>query len=215
MTELRAPILTKMALQWLREQFPDALLTTELAVAKYGDASLDVAAITEEGIFGVEVKGDGDSAARLARQGWAYGRAALYMWLLPSPAMEKKVGKHKPHGWGSLIINSDGLKERYPIRNYNSPLPNSAAGLLSILWKPELIKVANAEKVVFGKRDSVEKIAFAIAEVVPLATIRAAVCQALLARKWRKQPFPKTVYYPGDALPEISPIRTNETGENE
>ena len=27
-----------MALRWLRDQYPDALLTAELAVAKYGEA---------------------------------------------------------------------------------------------------------------------------------------------------------------------------------
>ena len=202
MTGYRAPILTGMALHWLRERFPDALLTTELAVAKYGDASLDVAAVTDRGIFGIEVKGDGDSPARLERQGWVYSRAALHMWLLPSPSLEARAKKHRPRGWGFLTVAGAGLKERGQIYE-NLPLPNAPAALLDILWKPELVAFAKSQGVRVTSRHASQEIARSVAEAVPLGTVRAHVCQVLLAREWEKPPYAKRVFRAYDDLPEI------------
>ena len=201
MSEYKAPILTVMALHWMREKFPDAMLTTELAVAKYGQASLDVAAITEDVIFGVEVKGDGDSPTRLLRQGWVYSRAAYQMWLLPAPSLEQKCVKHHPRGWGLLNIGSDGINEKWKV--YDPPLPNAPAALLDILWKKELLKLSKELGLSFKQRQPCHDIATGIAEITPLSTIRTHTCRILRARNWQEFPYDKTVYRHGDPLPEI------------
>lgn len=201
MTDHKAPALTVMALHWMREKFPDAMLTTELAVAKYGEASLDVAAITETAIYGVEVKGDGDSPSRLLRQGWVYSRAAHQMWLMPAPSIEKQCDKHRPRGWGLLVIDGPGIKEA--VLTYETPLPNAAATLSGLLWKPELIKLAKVLGLAFKQSQPSHIISTKMAEEIPLSTIRTNVCQILRKRNWNQGQFSKTVYHPGDPLPEI------------
>ena len=209
MTEYRAPILTIMALHWMRKKFPDAMLTTELAVAKYGEASIDVGAITETAIYGVEVKGNGDSTSRLLRQGWVYSRAAYQMWLLPAPSLEKGCKKHKPQGWGMLHVDGDSLDEVQRV-HAEHPLPNAAATLLSILWKPEILKLSRELGLSFKQSQTCHVIEAGMAEELPLSVIRPKVCQILRKRKWHQSQFPKTVYHPNDELPLAPPGEIEE-----
>ena len=206
MSEFPAGRLKIMALHWLRRQYPDALLTTELAVAKYGDAMLDVAAVTETEIVGVEVKGDGDSASRLERQGWTYARSARWMWLLPAPSLRSSATKKKPVGWGLLEPNGDMLLERHRA----NLLPNAPAALVDILWKPELVKVAAEFGVPINKKSGCHLIADAVAEAVPLGKLRPTVCRFLRERRWSDlrrdggMSVSKTVYTATDALPALA-----------
>ncbi len=206
MTDYPAPKLTLMALHWMRSEYPHALLTTELSIGKYGAALIDVAAITERDILGIEIKGDGDSPSRLARQGWVYSRSASKMWLLAAPSIKDRVAKHRPPNWAWLNPEGDGLNCPHP--PYGR-LPNSPAALLEILWKDELLAVAGQLTVNAKRRWNVDRIADLVAETATLETLRPAVCQALLDRDWMRL-LQKKVYRPGDALPETSPIRETE-----
>ena len=205
MNNYPADRLKVMALHWLRRQYPAALLTTELAVAKYGDAMLDVAAITESEIIGIEVKGDGDSASRLERQGWVYARAARRMWLLPAPSLWTSTTKKKPRGWGLLEPTGGNLSEYYAA----DLLPNAPAALVDVLWKPELIKVAAEFGVAINKKSGCHLIADAVAEAVPLGKLRPTVCRFLRERRWSSLPRDgmsksKIVYAAADALPALA-----------
>lgn len=218
MKEFRAARMKLMALHWLRERHPDALLTTELAVGKYGDASLDVAAILPDKIVGVEIKGDGDSANRLERQGWVYSRTASEMWLFPAPSLIENAGKHRPRGWGLLRTEGEGVRVRLEVGNWRTGthLPNAPAALLDILWKPELVATGQALNVAFNPRAACHVIAHQIAEHSTLSEVRPRVCQALIDRDWGRYPRPgmgKIVYRPGDPIPALSPQREKESDE--
>jgi hypothetical protein len=211
MDDYPAARLKPLALEWLRFQFPDALLTLELGVAKYGEALLDAAAITSDGIYGIEIKGDGDSPARLERQGWIYSRTASQMWLLPAPSLRERCKKHQPRGWGILEPGAGGLACTWHAGNR---LHNAPASLLNILWKTELLKVGPRVGVFCKSAWPSDKIAEAIAESAPLSEVRSLVCETLLHRDWSSmKPGGKPVWRPGDALPvfECSPKPTKPT----
>jgi hypothetical protein len=145
-----------LAPHWLRNRYPNALLTTELSIEKYGNALLDQisAAITEEGIFGVEVKGDSDNLNRLERQGWVYSRAASKMWLLCSPSFNDKARKCRPRGWGLLeILSNENAAKVFCAMDvwHQVRLPNAPATLLGILWKSELINVSRQCRLSFQR----------------------------------------------------------------
>lgn len=193
-----------MAMLWLRQQFPEAILIPELAIAKYGDALLDVAALMPTDIYGVEVKGEGDSPSRLLRQGWVYSRAASHMWVLPSPCLRQRVARARPPGWGILEVMGDGRV--YPTLNtYRQRLPNAPAALLGILWKRELIALGRELEASFNSKSAVHDIADSIAESIPLGDIRSGVCRTLYKRPWRS-PLPvglgKPVFYPDEPITE-------------
>lgn len=201
MEEYPAKKLTVMALHWLRERYPNALLTTELAVAKYGEASLDAAAIMPDQIVGVEVKGDGDSPSRLERQGFSYSRSATRMLLLPAPSIHGRIVKRRPKGWGLLMPDGNALNCRLEAKD---KLPNAPAALLDILWKEELLVVAKTLNINAKRRETCCRIANNVAELAPLGKIRSAVCEILYNRNWdRFYGFGKVVYRPESELPKI------------
>jgi hypothetical protein len=99
---VKAIELRDKAKAWLRAKYPDAVVTHELSVAEYGHALVDVAAITPDFIHGIEIKGEGDSPARLALQGGMYSRVCRKMHLLCCPTIASRCMKHLPYGWGVL-----------------------------------------------------------------------------------------------------------------
>lgn len=198
--EFKAPRLKVMALHWLRSKWPGAVLTTELALHKWGEASVDVAAILPSAIIGVEVKGDGDSHRRLERQGWVYSRSATELWLLPAPALHDKMVEHKPRGWGVLRVEDGGLVEQQ--RCWRDEIYNSPAALLDICWRREL-DILGRKYGFKVKGMTAVQLQAALAEIVTLAEARAFTCGCLRSRQWDgRVPYPKVVYHPGDPLPE-------------
>ena len=110
--EMRAANLLPLAIDWLRERHPTAIIVTEMSVADWGAARIDVAAITETHIVGVEIKGFGDSLTRLDRQGLAYGMVAREMWLLPCDELAGKVQPKLPYGWGVLEVDGEKVRPK-------------------------------------------------------------------------------------------------------
>lgn len=100
--KVRARELTDLAHEWLRARFPKAHIRRELSLGAWASAAIDVAAICEDQIVGVEIKGDGDSPSRLKLQGAMYGRACRKVYLLSSPALADRCYKHKPPEWDML-----------------------------------------------------------------------------------------------------------------
>lgn len=193
-----------LALYYLRARFPEAVLTTELAVLKYGDARLDVAGILPDRFVGIEVKGDGDGPERLERQGWTYGRTVDRLWLLPAPSLYERCKKHRPRGWGLLEVNTDepvALTQRR--RGY--PQNQCAEDLLGLPWKTELVAIAKALEVSVNRAESGVHLTQRLAETVPLGRIRRAVCTTFYHRNWAQFTLPgrppRIVYRPGDPLP--------------
>lgn len=101
---MKANELRELAINWLRAEYPNSIIVTELSVSVWGGALIDVAAITETEIVGVEIKGEGDSPTRLELQGHVYGRVARRMWLLADESIQAKCFAKCPSGWGRLEV---------------------------------------------------------------------------------------------------------------
>ncbi len=250
---IRAPALKAHALRWLRRQYPDALLVPELCVGNWGAASIDVAAVTEAEIIGIEVKGVGDSPSRLERQGIAYGMVASRMWLLPTPSLEARCWKARPAGWGRLVIREgecvvyvgdevehrpeptpgggtvykphkigevlhrDSLADLVEYYGARTMQHASGAVMLGVLWADELRTLwaeTQSAGLVTGKcPSSADHIRPLLADTLPLSVIRPFLCRTLRARRWERGPMTgggKTVFRPGDALPDITAPEMSE-----
>lgn len=211
---LSAIELRLLAQEWLTQRHPDAIIVTEFSVADWGGAMLDIAAITETKIVGIEVKGTGDSPARLARQGLAYGMVAREMWLLPCPSIRDKCLAQRPAGWGRLEVwdgkvrpqnRATKLGERvktkhgwsYPsIRDDSRYEPDSPQGrghvsphaMCGTLWKDELAAIAARHRLDgVSKSSYVHVIAEAIEDQLPATTIHDEMIAELRGRRWRKE----------------------------
>lgn len=190
MTEYTADILTEMGIKFLRERYPDAIVMKEFCGGKWGVSSIDLAAITKNRIIGMEIKGEGDSFARLSLQGPTYAMVANTMFLVLCPSLAEKNARIRkvPRRWHLLEIDEDALKvpryfDRFEEQKYGR-LDNSPYRLLGLLWKKELIAAARQVRVDAVHRENVDTIINRIAELAPLGEIRKAVVGQLWGRNW-------------------------------
>lgn len=177
--------LTDLAIEWLRERFPGALIVPEFVCGSLSSARVDVAAITSTGIHAIEVKGDGDTHARLATQGPLFAAVCSTVRLLHTPN-QPRIADHCPLGWGRFDITDGKLDDGgYPAPDWLL----SPRQLLALMWRDELVALHIQQfggKVRDRKGRSVMALAPELAEVMPLKDIRNGVCRTLRARDWSK-----------------------------
>jgi hypothetical protein len=209
---MKASDLLPLAVDWLGATYPGAIIVPELSVSDWGGALVDVAAITETEIIGVEIKGDGDSPARLKLQGMAYGRVCRRMWLLPSPDLQERCHAQRPPGWGRLEIWEGKVRafnraiklgpriktkhgHRYEqVRDDSRYDPCSASesrllcpySMCGTLWRDELYDMARLYQVKVTGKANVEPLRQAICEQLPAPAIHAGMIDQLRRREWRK-----------------------------
>lgn len=211
---MKASELRNLAIDWLKSAHPDSIIVTELSVADWGAASIDVAAITPTHIVGVEIKGNGDSPTRLDRQGITYGMVAREMWLLCSPSLQQKCFSRRPRGWGRLELYDNAVRPfnratkrgepismgqgrtRWPSVRDDSRYEPEIAGhqkhqtpwvMCGTLWRDELYEIARIYKLSCGGRAAhVEPLTEAICDGLPVSIIHDEMIRALRARAWRK-----------------------------
>ncbi|WP_084398307.1 hypothetical protein [Henriciella aquimarina] len=203
---MKADDLKHLAALWLRARKPDAHILFEFSLAEYGGALIDVAAICEDEIIGVEIKGDGDSASRLKLQGQMYPRVCRTVYLLPSPDLLKSCRTHLPPEWSLLLpLGGDDDNEwrllqtceetgiQYP-KNGKAIDPStlgrgeglglSPAALAAMVWTTEYTRLKIALDPMIGlPRRKADCIRY-VAETYPLPKIERAVCQVLRQRDW-------------------------------
>lgn len=211
---MKANELKDLAIDWLKTAHPDSIIVTELSVGDWGAASIDVAAITPTHIVGVEIKGEGDSPTRLARQGITYGMVAREMWLLCDLSLQDKCFARRPKGWGRLELHEGVVRPynratkrgeaismgegrtRWPsVRDDSRYEPEIVSHqkqqtpwtMCGALWRDELYEIARIYQLACGGRAAlVEPLTEAICGGLPVTIIHDEMIRALRDRVWRK-----------------------------
>jgi hypothetical protein len=197
MTSVTAHDLCEQATAWLRREWPRAVIIPELSVAAWGGARLDLAAVTETELIGVEIKGDGDSTARLTLQGMLYSSVCSRMFLLPSRDLREKCLKAKPPGW-LMARNGAGTwwqaakaqgRSLSSFGDDDKHLPTSAVRLVDLLWADEIKTAIDIHGVYVGQNLGREAQITALAEELPLKVLRPTVYWLLYRRRWETARF--------------------------
>lgn len=107
-----------------------------------GSSRADCVMVTETGLFGIEIKSDADTYARLTSQIKDYDLYYDYNYIVVGSKHAIHIEEHVPDYWGILSVEViDGQVDFYQIRE---PKENPKCDLfckLSILWRMELKQI--------------------------------------------------------------------------
>ena len=104
-----------------------------------GRSRADIFFATEDALYGVEIKSDADSYARLQRQVKDYDRFFDYNYAVVGASHGKHVTEHIPEHWGVIVCFPEDDDVGFEVMR--KPKPNPKLDMkkkMSILWRREL-----------------------------------------------------------------------------
>ncbi len=107
-----------------------------------GSSRADAVMVTEGAIFGIEIKSDADTYARLSRQVKDYDMYYDRNIVVVGSSHALHIREHVPEHWGVITVELiDGEYDFYVLRE---PAENTAVTFrkkLEFLWRPELVRI--------------------------------------------------------------------------
>lgn len=150
-----------------------------------GRSRADVVMITEKDIYGIEIKSDADTYARLDRQVKDYNRFFDYNYAVVGTTHAMHIEEHVPDFWGIITVEEvDGEIDFYVLRR---PQPNPYMEMklkLSILWRPELVHIQELNNMPAYKRMSKDFVMDKIVLKVDKDILDTQICNELFERDY-------------------------------
>ena len=150
-----------------------------------GAARADVVMVTPRVLYGIEIKSDADTYARLKKQvryyNWYYDRNII----VAGTKHAAHVEEHVPEWWGIVTVEMEnGRTDFYQVRD---PKPNpkvKLASKLSLLWRPELASVQERCHVARYSGKSKAFVQEKLLEKVPKEILQKEIIHALFERDY-------------------------------
>ena len=115
-----------------------------------GRSRADMLMVTEDALFGIEIKSDADSYARLSRQVRDYNLYFDYNYVVVGTTHAHHIGEHVPAFWGIITVEQDeedpDLLDFYILRRPERNTGRDMLRKLSFLWRSELTHILASEK---------------------------------------------------------------------
>lgn len=152
-----------------------------------GQSRADAVMVTERALYGIEIKSDADSYARLERQVADYDRYYDYNLVVVGTSHAAHIEEHVPEWWGIITVEEEGEKaDFYFLRQ---PLKNPGMDWnckIEILWRPELAHIQELNRMAAYKNKSKRFVADKIVETVPHETLAPQLSEELFERDYTK-----------------------------
>lgn len=124
---------------FLEEMYGKNRIIEEIGI---GQSRADVLMVTEDCLFGIEIKSDADTYQRLRRQVLDYDQYFDYNIVVVGSSHAAHIREYVPEHWGIITVEiADGDIDFYYLRK---PEENREAGWehkIALLWRPELAKL--------------------------------------------------------------------------
>ncbi len=155
-----------------------------------GRSRADVVMVTEGAIFGIEIKSDADTYARLARQVEDYDKYYDMNIVVVGTTHAQHIREHVPGHWGVITVETEGEDlDFYVLRE---PAPNTEVTFrrkLEFLWRPELVRIQQRFDMPAYKSSSrsfvVDKIASRVEDGrIPENELQDEICELLFERDY-------------------------------
>ncbi len=155
-----------------------------------GRSRADVVMVTDDAIFGIEIKSDADTYARLSRQVADYDLYYDKNIVVVGTSHALHIREHVPEHWGVITVEQEGEElDFYVLRE-----PQINAGVtfrrkLEFMWRPELVKIQEAHEMPRYREKSktfvVEKIAAWVDDgMIDEKVLQGEICELLFERDY-------------------------------
>lgn len=150
-----------------------------------GKSRADAVMVTPHGLYGIEIKSDADTYARLERQVKDYNLYYDYNFAVVGTSHAGHIGEHVPGWWGIITVELvEGKTDFYILRR---PLPNPEMDWqkkISILWRPELARIQKLNSLPEYKEKSKLFVQRKLLEKVSAQILQRQLCEELFERDY-------------------------------
>ena len=121
---------------YLEEKYAKIRFFEELTMGK---SRADIVMVTEQGLYGIEIKSDADTYERLSRQVKDYDRFFDYNYVVVGTSHAGHIKEHVPEYWGIISVEKDNDKlDCYDMRQPQTNPKVKLTNMMGLLWKREL-----------------------------------------------------------------------------
>ena len=167
---------------FLEEKYGTMRILEEMNI---GDSRADAVMVTPSALYGIEIKSDADTYARLARQVKDYDAWYDFNWLVVGSTHAASAKDHVPWYWG--ILSVEIWQDRMDFYVVREPEANPECTLqkqIQVLWRPELVKIQEACQLPAYKEKSKAFVQERILEKVKPEVLKPLLCEILMDRDY-------------------------------
>lgn len=152
-----------------------------------GRSRADIVMVTEDAVYGIEIKSDADSYARLSRQVKDYDRFFDYNFVVVGSSHALHVEEKVPGWWGIITVEEiAGKVDFYLLREPGINSKVLWTKKLSLLWRPELVHIQELNQLPKYKQKSKTFVIDKIIEKVPPEHLGRQICSELFERDYNE-----------------------------
>ena len=151
-----------------------------------GKSRADVVMVTEDALYGIEIKSDADTYTRLSRQVKDYDRFFDYNYVVAGTTHAHHIEEHVPDSWGIITVEQPDGEETdlYILRRPGRNAKRDMLRKLGMLWRPELSHILLDAGMPKYSGKSKKYIAQKLAEKIPEAELDRMISEELFERDY-------------------------------
>ena len=152
-----------------------------------GRSRADAVMVVPDALYGIEIKSDADTYARLGRQVEDYDLYYDYNIIVAGTSHAVHVKEHVPEWWGIITVEQEDTGADFYFLRRPQKNPKLDWGhKIEILWRPELAHIQELNGMYAYKNKSKRFVADKIVETVPGELLSGQLSQELFERDYTK-----------------------------
>lgn len=152
-----------------------------------GQSRADIVMVVPKALYGIEIKSDADTYARLERQVRDYNLYYDYNMVVVGTSHAAHIEEHVPDWWGIITVEQDGEKtDFYLMREAQENPKMDWSHKIEILWRPELAHIQELNRMYAYKQKSKRFVADKIVETVEPERLGEQLSEELFERDYTK-----------------------------
>lgn len=152
-----------------------------------GQSRADIVMVVPKALYGIEIKSDADTYARLERQVRDYNLYYDYNMVVVGTSHAAHIEEHVPEWWGIITVEQDGAKtDFYLMREARKNPKMDWSHKIEILWRPELAHIQEQNSMAAYKQKSKRFVADKIVEKIEPEILSGQLSEELFERDYTK-----------------------------